>query len=405
MLPVEDARKRILEGFEPLCAEQISVADALGRVLAEDVIARVTKPPMAVSAMDGYAVRAGDVQKTPVRLRQVGYVQAGKSHDREVGAGECVRIFTGGPMPPGTDTIVIQENVDANGEWITIKENTPERRYVRPAGLDFKEGEPGIKAGRRLTARDVGLIGVMNVPWVMVHRRPRVAILSSGDEIVMPGDPIGRNQFVSANGLALAALVSATGGLPYSLGIAADTPEAVQAAGKAAAGADLLVTTGGASVGEHDLIRSALSKTGLDIDFWQIAVRPGKPLMFGRMGGTRVIGLPGNPVSAMVCAILFLRPAVEAMMGIPFAQKPHVMATLGVDLPANDKREDYLRSELRREADGRLVALPFPVQDSSMITRLARADCLVIRAPHAPALKAGNLVEILPFDGHHLANI
>ena len=404
MLPVEDARKRILEGFAPLGAEQISVADALGRVLAEDVIARVTKPPMAVSAMDGYAVRAGDVQKTPVRLRQVGYVQAGKSHDREVGAGECVRIFTGGPMPTGTDTIVVQENVDASGEWITVKENTPERRYVRPAGLDFKEGEPGIKAGRRLTARDVGLIGVMNVPWIMVHRRPRVAILSSGDEIVMPGDPIGRNQFVSANGLALAALVSATGGLPYSLGIAADTPEAVQAAGNAATGADLLVTTGGASVGEHDLIRSALAKTGLDIDFWQIAVRPGKPLMFGRMGGTRVIGLPGNPVSAMVCAILFLRPAVEAMQGIPFVQKPPVMATLGVDLPANDKREDYLRSELKREADGRLVAVPFPVQDSSMITRLARADCLVIRAPHAPPLKAGNLVEILPFDGH-LANI
>jgi molybdopterin molybdotransferase len=399
MLSVAEALGRILAGLRPLGSEQVAVSEALGRVLAEDVTARVTQPPAAVSAMDGYAVRAADVAAVPARLTMIGQVPAGSRFEGRVGPGETVRIFTGAPLPEGADTIVIQEDVDAAGASITVREGAPLGTYVRRAGLDFAAGERGLAKGRRLTARDVGLAAAMNWPWLRVTRRPRVAILATGDEVVMPGEPIAPSQIVSSNGLALAAFVAACGGEPLPLGIVADDREALAAMAEGARGADLLVTTGGASVGDHDLVRSALGDHGLELDFWQIAMRPGKPLLFGRLGATPVLGLPGNPVSSLVCSTIFLKPALELMLGLATAEAPRQSARLGSDLAANDRRQDYLRSRLARDPAGGLVATPFPVQDSSMLSRLAWADCLVIRPPLAPPARTGDEVEIIELGG------
>jgi molybdopterin molybdotransferase len=278
-----------------------------------------------------------------------------------------------------------------------VLQGSPRGRYVRREGLDFSEGEVLLRAGRRLTARDIGLLAGMNRPWLLVHRRPRIGILSTGDEIVMPGDPIGPHQIVSSNSLALAAFVTACGGVPVSVGNAPDDPEALRRIAAATQGVDLLVTTGGASVGEHDLVRDALATDGLELDFWQIAMRPGKPLMVGRYRGTPMVGLPGNPVSTLVCALLFLHPALDRLGGAAKAEEAAPTARLGSALPKNDRRQDYLRSRLVRAADGTLEVFPFEVQDSSMMRLLATADCLVVRPPHAPAVAAGTAVPIVPF--------
>ena len=397
MISVEEAKRRILAAFSPLAPETVALIDALGRVLAEDVVARVTQPPVAVSAMDGYAVRAVDVIKVPVTLRQIGVAPAGAAFAGTVGPGECVRIFTGGPVPAGADAIVIQEDAAADGERIAIRASAAAGNYIRPAGLDFRTGEIGLRAGRALSARDVGFAAAMNRPWLKVRRRPRVAIVSTGDEIVLPGDPLGPSQIVSSNGPALAAFVRACGGEPIHLGVVPDSLDAIKAVADGARGADLLVTSGGVSVGEHDLVRPALETRGLAVDFWQIAMRPGKPLMFGHIGPTAVLGLPGNPVSSLVCALIFLEPALAMMLGRADIDGQDATATLGADLPANDRRQDYLRATLSRDAAGRLVATPFPKQDSSMLSLLAKADCLVLRPPHAPAAKAGASVEIIEF--------
>jgi molybdopterin molybdotransferase len=400
MISVEEAVARIEAAFEPLAAEQVALPDALGRVLAEDVAARRSQPPAAVSAMDGYAVRAEDVASLPATLKVVGRVPAGGAHEGAIGPGEAVRIFTGAPLPAGADAIVIQENTEAaNGVVRVIDGKAPKGRYVRPAGLDFQEGEVLLEAGRVLTARDVGLAAGMNVPWLRVRRRPRVALLATGDEVVMPGDPLGPNQIVSSNGLALASFVRARGGEPMDLGIALDSEESLRTMARGAAGADLLITTGGASVGEHDLVQKMLGKEGLEVDFWKIAMRPGKPLIFGRLGRTPLLGLPGNPVSAMVCAVIYLGPALRRMLGIVEKSRPAPTAILGAPLPENDERQDYLRATLDIDENGRLVARPFQLQDSSNFARLAKADCLVVRAPHAPAAPAGACVTIVPLGG------
>jgi molybdopterin molybdotransferase len=348
--------------------------------------------------MDGYAARAVDVAKVPARLRVVGSVPAGSAFDGVVGAGETVRIFTGAPVPAGADCIVIQEDTERDGDSVVVRESAPRGHYVRPEGLDFRAGEVGLPAGRLLTARDIGLAAAMNRPWLMVRRRPRIAILPTGDEIVMPGDPVGPNQIVSSNALALGALVAACGGIPVQLGIAADTHASLQHMASGAAGADLLVTTGGASVGEHDLVRDALGDHGLELDFWKIAMRPGKPLMVGRLRGTPMLGLPGNPVSTMVCGLLFLRPALLKMLDVAVAGEPRT-ARLASPLDANDRRQDYLRAECRTAADGELEVEPFRRQDSSMMSLLSRANCLVVRPPLAPAAPAGERVPIIPFGG------
>ncbi len=404
MISVEEALARILAGFDPLPAEVVPLTEAFGRVLAEPVAARTTQPPSAVSAMDGYAVRAADLASVPAEIAVVGHVPAGSAHEGALGPGQCVRIFTGAPLPEGTDSIVIQEDAELLDDGrIRVAESVALGTYVRAAGLDFRAGEVGLEPGRRLTARDVGLAAAMDRPWLSVRRRPRVAILATGDEVVMPGEPRGPNQIVSSNGLSLAAAVRSAGGEPSLLAIARDDAASLQALAAEARNADLLVTTGGASVGEHDLVRQALGESGLALDFWKIAMRPGKPLMFGRLQDTPLLGLPGNPVSTVVCAALFLRPVLERLQGL--ARPPHRLrpARLGVPLKANDRRQDYLRSRLEPQDDGSLVATPYDRQDSSMLAILARCDGLLMRPPHAPAAAAGDAVWYLPLDGDLLS--
>ncbi|OUS17930.1 molybdopterin molybdenumtransferase MoeA [Rhodospirillales bacterium 47_12_T64] len=395
MLSVEDALERVLSGFTNLAPETVSLHDALGRVLAKDIKARLTQPPTDVSAMDGYAVRSSDITKVPVQLIVLGEAPAGGSFDQALKAGEAVRIFTGGPVPQGADCIVIQENTDLEAGRVTVKQTESTGRYIRPAGLDFKEGQIGLEKGTVLTARDLALAAAMNHPWLEVYRKPRVAILATGNEVVLPGETPGPNQIVSSNTTALMSFVRECGGEPISLGIAPDDSEALSAMAKGAEGADLLLTTGGASVGDHDLVRSVLGEQGLEIDFWRIAMRPGKPLIFGKLGNTPMIGLPGNPVSTLVCAYIFARPALWKMTG----QDPHSQrierAILASNLNENDKRQDYLRAELTTNEKGQLLATPFTRQDSAMLNLLRKADCLLIRPPFAPAITEGSEVQII----------
>ncbi|MBM3518329.1 MAG: molybdopterin molybdotransferase MoeA [Alphaproteobacteria bacterium] len=398
MLPVAEARERIVGALTPVAPEIVGIAVAWGRVLAEDVAARLTHPPDAVSAMDGYAVRAADVAAVPARLRTIGRSAAGDAFDGEMVAGTAVRIFTGAALPKGADAVVIQEDTDAEGDAVIVRASVVAGRHVRAAGLDFRAGDVALAAGQFLGVRHIGLAAAMNVPWLRVRRRPRVALLATGDEIVRPGDPVGCHQIVSSNTMAMAALLRSTGAEAIDLGIAPDDPDALAAMVTEVGGADLLITMGGASVGDHDLVQGVLKRLGLALDFWQVAMRPGKPLMFGRLGATPVIGLPGNPVSSLVCALVFVVPAVRRLLGLADAGPLTGLALLGRDLPANDRRQDYMRSELARAPDGRLTATPFKVQDSSMLVPLTRAGCLVVRPPFAPAITAGSTVSIIAFE-------
>ena len=396
MISVAEAESRILKSVKPTPLEQLAITDCFGRVTGQDVVSRRTQPPMAVSAMDGYAVRAADVTNTPVELNIVGYAPAGGSYDKTLGSGEAVRIFTGAPVPNGADAIVIQEDTETReDERVQVNMGASAGTYIRPAGLDFTEGDALIRAGTRLTARHVGLAAAMNVPWMMVHRPPRVAILATGDEIVMPGEEIGPNQIVSSNAIALSAFVTAMGGDPVLLGIAPDDRDALHAMTDGIGGNDMLVTTGGASVGDHDLVQDVLGARGMDIDFWRIAMRPGKPLMFGDIDGVPVLGLPGNPVSSMVCAMIFLRPALARMQGLDGMDQDLLNLRLATALPENDRRQDYLRATFEVGEDGETLVHAFSKQDSSMMATLTLADGLVVRPPHAPAQEAGTRVDVL----------
>jgi len=401
MISVEEARERILTSLSPSGKQALALSEGWGRVLASDLVARLTQPPADMSAMDGYAVRSDDLADTlPIQLRVVGHAPAGGSYPAEVKSGETVRIFTGGPLPEGADCIVIQENVDAPagdavGAIVTISEPVAAGTFVRSAGLDFTAGERLISVGRRLTSRDIGLAAAMNHPWLSVFQRPRIGILATGDEVVMPGDPLQPNQIVSSNSHALAAFIRAHGGEPVNLGIAGDTREALETALAGIGTCDLLVTTGGASVGTHDLVGEVLGGGSDSLDFWRIAMRPCKPLMFGHAGKIPLLGLPGNPVSSLVCATLFLAPALEKLSGTPVVSPRMTHAVLGEALGENDRREDYLRGTVIERPDGALVATAYKRQDSSMLCLLTHANCLIKRAPHAPAAKEGSSVEII----------
>jgi molybdopterin molybdotransferase len=395
MLALEEARARILGALAATPAETVALAEAWNRVLARPVIARLTQPPADVSAMDGYAVRAADAAEG-ARLAVIGSAPAGHPFAGEVGPGQAVRIFTGSVVPAGADSILLQEDATAEAGSVTVRESVRQGRWIRRQGLDFTAGETLLPAGRRLTARDVGLAAAGNNPWVTVHRRPRIGILATGDEIALPGEPIPPGGIVSSNAHALAALVRAAGGEPVVLPIAPDDTDAIAEAAAAARICDMLVTTGGASVGDHDLVQKALGPEGFSLDFWQIAMRPGKPLIWGRLGRTPVLGLPGNPVSALVCAVQFLVPAIAVLSGLPGGAPPTILVRAGAPLAANDKRFDHLRSSLGTDRDGRPVATPFPVQDSSMLATLARAEALILRPPHAPPLPEGAEVEAIP---------
>jgi molybdopterin molybdotransferase len=398
LLSVADALVRMLEHAKPLPAEEAPLADADGRVLAYALKARRTQPPADVSAMDGYAVRSADLASPPVRLKVIGEVAAGRPFQRAIGAGEAARIFTGGVVPTGADTIVIQEQTKRDGDQVEIQKTAPKGRNIRVQGLDFKADEKLLAAGHRLTARDLTLAAAMNHPLVPVHRRPKVALFATGDELVPPGIEPGPGQIVSSNTFALAALARREGAAVDDLGIIGDDLDDTIAAVRRARqrGADILVTSGGASVGEHDLVQQAFAAEGMTLSFWRLTLRPGRPLMHGRLDAMHVLGVPGNPVSAFVCGFLFLAPLIRRLAGRNDVDAPIEQALLGVDMPENDERTDYLRASLKDTPQGP-VATPFPIQDSSMMTPLARADCLVIRAPHAPPARAGSPCRIIRF--------
>ena len=401
MISVKDALSKITTACNVLPSEIVSLEKASGRVLAQHVSARRTQPPYPVSAMDGYALNAGDITSLPSQFTLIGESVAGKSFSSSVKKGEAVRIFTGARLPNGSDCVIIQENALLNKSkgLVTVKVSAKPGTYVRPAGLDFKTGDELLLSGTWINARVLGLAAAMNIPWLRVRRKPRVAILCSGDEIVLPGEPIGDDQIVSSNGIALASAIRGFGGHPIQIGIAKDNQESIIKGITSASDVDLLVTTGGASVGDHDLVREALELAGLKLGFWKISMRPGKPLMFGSIAGTNVMGLPGNPVSSLICAQIFIQPAIKKMLGLlKDSSKEYLTARILSPLPSNDEREDYLRAKLSFSDDGILQVDPYNKQDSSMNSILAKSDCLVVREPNAPSAMVGDLVKILRLD-------
>jgi molybdopterin molybdotransferase len=396
LLSVAEALARVLEHASPLPADEAPLSDAVGRVLAYPLKARRTQPPADVSAMDGYAVRAADTANAPVRLKVIGEVAAGRPFARPVGRGEAARIFTGGVMPDGADTVVIQEQTKRDGDSVQVEKPSATGRHIRVHGLDFIAGDELLHAGHRLTARDLTLAAAMNHPLVPVHRRAKVALLATGDELVPPGTEPAPGQIVSSNTFALAALARAEGAEVEDLGIVGDRLDETVAAVRRAreSGADILVTSGGASVGDYDMVQKALAAEGMALSFWRLALRPGRPLMHGRLGATHVLGVPGNPVSAFVCGFLFLAPLLRRLAGRSDLTAPTESALLGCDLPENDERADYLRATIKNTPQGP-VASPFPIQDSSMMAPLAKADCLIVRQPFEPAAQAGSACAII----------
>lgn len=401
LLPVAEALARLLAAAEPIrgrpqSTEHLQLAEALGRVLAEDLVAGRDQPPFDASAMDGYAVRADDAVAGAV-LSVIGQSAAGHAFKGQIGAGETVRIFTGAPVPSGADTILIQENAESiAADRIKVVEAAMPSRHIRRRGLDFATGDRLLEAGFILDAGRLTLAAAMNRPSVPVLRKPRVAVLATGDELVAAGDTPGEDQIIASNTVGIAAILSSVGAETVDLGIVADRQPAIEAAiGRAEDdNCDVLVTVGGASVGDHDLVQAALTARGMTLDFWKIAMRPGKPLMSGKLAGMQVIGLPGNPVSSLVCTHLFVVPHVKALLGLPSG--PHLQrATLGADLPANDLRQDYLRASLSKDKAGSLVAHPFAPQDSSMMRLFSLADCLIVRPPHAAKAAMGEECDVL----------
>ena len=399
LLPVAEALARVLESApEPLGAEVVPIQHACGRSLAADVRALRTQPPFANSAMDGYALRAADAAEPGAKLRVIGESAAGHGFSGRLNAGEALRIFTGAPIPDGADAVALQEDATREGDVVTLASKVRPGQHRRAAGVDFGEGEWLLRAGERLTPRLVALAAAANHPTLPCVRRPRVAILATGDELVSPGQKLGPAQIVASNNFFIHGLVVASGGVAEDLGIAKDDPKALGAAIGSAMRwrADVLVTLGGASVGEFDLVQKALTDAGMQLGFWKIAMRPGKPLMHGRIGEMRVLGLPGNPASSAVCGLIFLRPLIRALLGDPRAGADETEpARLAAPLPANGPRTDFMRATIEREQAGVWLAAPAPDQDSSLVKTLARADALIVRPPHAPAAEAGEPCRIL----------
>ncbi len=391
MISVAEARASILAPLHAVGTEVVPLSDALNRVLSAPITARLSQPPTDVSSMDGYALRGTD--QGPRRL--IGTAPAGHPFLGAIGPGEAIQIFTGSVIPAGADTILIQENATLQGAIVTPTEPPTTGQYIRRAGQDFAHGDALLTPGQRLTAFQLGLAAAANHPFLTVYRRPQIAILATGDELALPGEPIPAGGIINANGMMLAAMVRAAGAIPILLPTAADSPDAIAAAIGPALGADLLITTGGASVGAHDAVQDGLAQHGFARGFWKIAMRPGKPLISGRIGATPVLGLPGNPVSAAVTALLFALPAIARLAGIANTTVPTRHAITTTALRANDQREDYLRATLTTAADGTLHATPNPRQDSALLRLLAHADCLLIRPPHAPATPVGAAVELI----------
>jgi molybdopterin molybdotransferase len=397
LMPVAEALEKLLADVSPLESEMVPLEHANGRFLARPLASTRTQPPFAASAMDGYAIRHQDLADGPTELSVIGEAPAGHGFSGTVNAGQTVRIFTGAPVPTGADTILIQENASRTGDLISILEPTAKGAFVRPAGLDFSKGEILLNPPLRFDYRHLALAAAMNHAELPVIRQPKVAILATGDELVRPGAEPGPDQIIASNHAGVAALVEDCGAVPLDLGISSDDPAALASHVRTAIEeeADILVTLGGASVGDHDLVQDVLGKEGMDLSFWRIAMRPGKPLMAGRLGKTKVLGLPGNPVSSLVCGLLFLKPLLQSMLGQPNETSNLKNAILTADLPENDRRQDYVRATLSEETDSRLSVTPFEKQDSSMLALLSKSGALIVRPPHGPALKAGTSVPIL----------
>ena len=396
LLPVADALAQLLAGAQPKPVEMVALHDAAGRVLAEPLKALRTQPPFNASAMDGYAVRAADTTDAAKFLRIIGQAPAGKQFSGNVSPGEAVRIFTGAPVPEGADAVLIQENAEATSDQVRALEPVAFGRNIRRLGLDFSEGDVLLEKGRILDAAALALAASANHPHLPVVARPVVAIIATGDELLLPGSTPGPDQIISSNAYGVAPICADAGARVIDLGIAQDRIDTINAlVSKAlAARADIIVTLGGASVGDHDLVHQALTKAGMSLSFWKIAMRPGKPLMFGRLGEARCIGLPGNPVASLLCTQLFIRPLVRRLAGYPDDAAQLQSAALGVDMAANDLRQDYVRARVER-LNGKLIATPYPTQDSSMLRVLADANAAIVRPPFDPALQAGDLCQVL----------
>jgi len=396
LLAVPEALERILAVARLMGAETVKLSEALGRITATDIKAKHNQPPFQASAMDGYAVMHDDIATVPSGLNLIGVAAAGHGFKSALKHGQAVRILTGAPLPKGADTIVIQENVTVVGTQITVNEITTRGRNIRALGLDFAKGAVLVRAGTKLGARDIGLLASGGHAMIRVRIKPRVAIITTGDELALPGAKRRADQINSSNSFALAAFAKACGAEVIDLGIINDDLTAITKAINRASKYDVLITTGGASVGDHDFVQEALRHAGVKIEFWKIAMRPGKPFMFGTKGKLRVLGLPGNPVAAMVCVQLFLKPMIETMLGIAASTMP-TMARLGADIGANDQRQDYLRAILSVSEDGARIATPAPKQDSSMQRVMQTATCLIVRDAFAMPAKIGSLVPILLF--------
>ena len=396
MISVEEARARIVQALAPTPPVTVPVTQACGRVLAAPLAARRTQPPVAVSAMDGAALRSADTGAPPATLTLIGHSAAGHPFSGTLGPGEAVWVQTGAAVPDGADAVVPREDIVRAETTLTVGVAAAAGQYVRPAGLDFEIGDLPLPAGRVLSPADVALLAAMDHAWVPVHRRPRIGVLGTGDELKRPGTPRGPVDIVDANGPGLMAFVATAGGEPVDLGTLPDgLDDPAQALLDRAAGVDLLLTSGGASVGDRDPVRQAMAAGPAHLDFWRIAMKPGKPLIFGHIGATALLGLPGNPVSALVCAEIFLRPALAKLGGAPVPRLDFERARVTVDLPDNGERQDFLRATLGRAEDGGPTVTPTAVQDSAMLATLATADALLMRAPKAVACPAGTHVPIL----------
>ena len=401
LMAVEEAYRRMVESAVPLDrVESVRLKDARGRVLAEPVLATRTQPSFDASAMDGYAVRAADLDDWATPLQRIGESAAGRAFSGAVGRGECVRIFTGAPVPKGADAILIQEDADILPDGtIRAIETVAKGQHVRPAGVDFSKGETLLEAGTRLTPGAIALAASGGHPQLVVLARPKIAILATGDELVLPGETVGPSQIVASNSFGVAAMVEAAGGDAIDCGIAGDRQDDIAERLDAAqvAGADIFVTIGGASVGDHDLVGAVFASRGVELDFWRVAMRPGKPLMAGRLGAMHIVGLPGNPASSMVAARLFLAPLVRRLAG--FVDEPlYAEGILGADMPENGIRTDFARARIERRGDGIATLLPLGRQDSSLLSIYARADALLVRDPGAAAAEKGDPCRFVALD-------
>lgn len=388
MISVDEALDAVLNLIAPLKSEDVPLRAVNGRVLSRPVIAQRNQPPFAASSMDGYALRRAEVEPDAM-FKVVGEAAAGHGYAGTLRAGQAVRIFTGAPVPDGADFVVIQEDVTRRGDLITLGHRIDKKDNIRPAGGDFRLGDK-LTAPRRLRPADVALLAAMNVASVPVTRKPIIAILATGDELVQPGEDPGPDQIIASNSYGLAAMLEDAGAEVRMLPIARDTVASLKQAFALAHGADLIVTIGGASVGDHDLIAPVAAELGMEQAFYKVAMRPGKPLMAGKIAGAAMIGLPGNPVSAMVCGAIFVLPMLRRMLGLSNVHAPLHSAPLGREIGANGPRAHYMRANLR---DGALF--PDDRQDSSLLSVLAQADALMIRPPQDPARNAGEIQQYI----------